>query len=259
MNTDVPPDALPSTFASGETAAGENGHRARLKVRVETARQEAERGLNSRLTRHWPDVLAVTAVVALVARVAYVLMTGAGREKPAHLPLAYADLPAFTVLQLGHMAPLEGKADLLRKKLAGRFLLRPVRKGSPVREAVLAPASLAASLLQGRHVLPLQLPAGAAPDSLRAGDLANLLLSPATPAPGASPVFVQRVPVLAVSAAGDGMRVVVAVDRGQLDALAPRLGTSRVFVLAGGGAEPAAPTTARDSVRTPADSTAGGG
>jgi hypothetical protein len=51
------------------------------------------------------------------------------------------------------------------------------------------------------------------------------------------------------------MRVVVAVDRGQLDALAPRIGSSRIFVLTGGGT----PAMARDTGRTPADSTAGAG
>jgi hypothetical protein len=65
---------------------------------------------------------------------------------------------------------------------------------------------------------------------------------------------VQGVPVLAATAAGEGMRVVVAVDRGQLDALAPRIGSSRVFVLTGGGG---APATVRDTGPTPADSTGG--
>lgn len=226
---------------------------AKLRASVENAKRVVGRGRNGTLTRHWPDILVVLASVTLLPWLVVVLAGVVGRDRPAPEPIASADLTAFTVLQAEHMAKLEGKADSLRKKLAGHYLLRAIAKGSPVRAAELGPASLSPALLQGRHVLPLQLVAGAAPDSLRAGTIADLLLSPATPTPGASPVFVQRVPVLAVTAAGEGVRVVVAVDRAQLDALAPRIGSSRVFVLTGGGA----PALARDTGRAPADSTGG--
>ncbi|HEX8670659.1 MAG TPA: hypothetical protein VF710_02170 [Longimicrobium sp.] len=214
---------------------------------------ELEREWISWLSRHWADIVVLAGAVVLIARLVFVIWA-----PPRPVPRARTDLSAFAVLQLRDVAPLEGKADSLRKKLVGRYLVRPVRARTPIDSSSLGPASLTARVLAGRHVLPLQLAAGAAPDSLRAGVFADLLLSPAAPAAGASALFVQRVPVLAVSAAGEGMRVVVAVDRGQLDALAPRLGTSRVFVLSGGGGEAAAPPTPRDSAGTPADSTGGG-
>ncbi|HEY0151807.1 MAG TPA: hypothetical protein VGB92_07415 [Longimicrobium sp.] len=210
-------------------------------------------GRNSALTRRWLDILALMAVLALVARIGYLLTVD--RTPPPPMPVAGTDLPAFTVLQSEHMPELQGAADTARTKLFGRYLTRPVRKGAPVRAAELGPPTMTTELLAGRWFISLQLTPGAAPDSLRAGDIADLLLSPAGPQ-GGIPALVQRVPVLAVSGAGEGMRVVVAVDRGQLDALAPRLGTSRIFVLKRG---PAAPATARDSVPAPADSTVGGG
>lgn len=250
--------ALGGNPTSGENAApmeeaGTSAHGpAVLRAEVEEAKRVVGRGSNGALTRHWADVLAVIAAGAVVPRVAYLLMADPG--KPPLVPHAAADLPAFTVLQPRHLAKLDGEADAARAKLLGRYLARPVRARSPIDSASLGPASLTAALLAGRHVLPLQLPAGAAPDSLRAGAIADLLLSPAAPAPGASPVFVQRVPVLAVAPAGEGMRVVLAVDRAQLDSLAPRVGTSRVYVLMGGDAR--MPPARQDAARKPRDGTA---
>lgn len=228
-----------------------------LQASVENAKRVVGGGRNSTLTRRWPDLLAGVAAVILLPRLVYVLWTAPYAEKPE--PTASRGLPAFTVLQLDHMARMDGQADTLRERLVGRYLVRPVRAQSPITPSSLGPASLSAALLEGRHVLPLQLAAGAAPDSLRAGEIADLLLSPSAPAQGGTPAFVQRVPVLAVSATAEGMRVVVAVDRAQLDALAPRIGTSRVFVLTGGGPAPAVPTVARDPAPAPPDSATGGG
>jgi hypothetical protein len=242
---DVPP---PSDAAELLRIAG-------LRRRADAALVELEGGWASGLSRHWADILVFGGIAVLLARLVFVIW--AARHPQPPVPHARIDLAAFAVLQLDDVAKMAVQADTLREKLVGRYLVRPVRAKSPIDSSSVGPASLTASLLAGRHILPLQLSAGAAPDSLRAGDIADLLLSPATPAQGGSPVFVQRVPVLAVSAAGEGMRVVVAVDRGQLDALAPRLGTSRVFVLTGGGREPTAPAVARDTGRTVADSTAG--
>jgi hypothetical protein len=225
---------------------------AALRASVENAKRVVGPGRNSALTRRWLDILALMAVLAVVARIGYLLTVD---RTPPPVPVAGADLPAFTVLQPEHMPELQGAADTARTKLFGRYLTRPVRKGAPVRAAELGPPSVTTELLAGKWFISLQLTPGAAPDSLRAGDIADLLLSPAGPQ-GGTPVLVERVPVLAVSGAGEGMRVVVAVDRGQLDALAPRLGTSRIFVLKRG---PAAPATARESVPAPADSTVGGG
>lgn len=238
--------------AGNADASARAAEEAALRADVERARREVEHGRTGTLTRRWPDIVAVLAAVILLGRVAHVLWTGP--DEPTRELVAGADLTAFTVLQVDQMVKLDGKADSLRKKLAGRYLLRSIQKGSPVRPADVGPATVTPALLRGRHVLPLQLAPGAAPDSLRAGAIADLLLSPATPQPGATPAFVQRVPVLAASPAGEGMRVVVAVDRAQLDALAPRIGTSRVFVLTGGGA-PA--VTARDTTRAPAASEGG--
>jgi len=229
---------------------------AELQSAADAMLPELEREWSSWMSRHWADVVVLVGAVVLIARLAFVIW--AARQPQPPVPRARIDLAAFTVLQLDDMARVDGQADTLREKLVGRYLVRPVRAQSSIDSSSLGPASLTARLLAGKHVLSLQLAPGAAPDSLRAGMIADLLLSPAAPAQGASPAFVQRVPVLAVSAAGEGMRVMVALDRGQLDALAPRIGTSRVFVLTGGGEAPAAPMVARDSARTAADSTGGG-
>ncbi len=251
----MPGDSTSSGQAGAQGGAqrpsdGQAEDPAALRASVENAKRVVGRGRTGALTRHWADILVLLAAVTLLPRLVHVLWTRPDRDEPH--PVALGDLPAFSVLQLEDMAKLAGKADTLRKKAAGRYLLRAVPKGSPVRAADLGPASVTPALLRERHLLPLQLAAGAAPDSLRAGTIADLLLSPSEQ--GGTPAFVQRVPVLAVSASAEGMRVVVAVDRGQLDALAPRIGSSRVFVLTGGGG---APAVARDTSHTPADSAGG--
>ncbi len=79
--------------------------------------------------------------------------------------------------------------------------------------------------LAGRSALPLQLAPGGAPDSPRAGMAGTLVLSPASA--GAPALVLERIPVLAT----DEDRVIVAVTRAQLDSLAPRLGTSRAYLV----------------------------
>lgn len=188
---------------------------------AEEALRDVERGWHSRASRHWPDLLLAVGVSILLVRIAF-LVAGAWQREPGPEVRARVDLPAFTVLRPEHLARDSGA-----KPLEGRYLLRPVEAKSPIRPADLGPANLRSAQLANRYALPLQLTPGAAPDSVRAGMTATLLLSPAVPGAAAPGLIVDHVPVLASTAT----QVVVAVTRAQLDSLAPRLGTSRVFLL----------------------------
>ncbi|HEX8360256.1 MAG TPA: hypothetical protein VF613_09115 [Longimicrobium sp.] len=87
------------------------------------------------------------------------------------------------------------------------------------------PAKEPPALPDGRLALPLVVAPGATPDSLRAGMLATLVVSPAEPT--GSALIMDSVPVLAAR----GERVVLAVTRAQLESLAPQLGSARIIVL----------------------------
>lgn len=193
---------------------------------ADEALQDVERGLNSWAKRHWADILVPAAGLALLVRFAFV---AAGALWPPPAPRARLDLPAFTVLRAEHV---KGAADSVAKRLAGRYLLRPVRAGSLIRADDLGPAALAGPLLAGRRALPLVLPAGAVTQPLKAGMLADLVVSPADPAAARPGLIVERAPVLAATPAADGgAHVVFAVTRPQLDSLARWLGSARIVVL----------------------------
>jgi hypothetical protein len=189
---------------------------------ADEALREIERGWRSRASRHWPDLLLGAGLLILIARFAFVAVD-ARQRKPEPEVRARFDLPAFTVLRAGHLARDSGA-----RPLEGRYLLRPVQAKSPVRSADLGPAYLGSAQLANRYALPVQLTAGASPDSLRPGTIATLLLSPAAAGATAPALIIHDVPVLASTS---GTQAVVAVTRAQLDSVAPRLGTSRVFIL----------------------------
>lgn len=189
---------------------------------ADEALRDVERGWHSRASRHWPDLLLALGALILALRLAFVAWD-AWQRKPAPEVRARWDLPAFTLLRPEHLARDSGT-----KRLEGRYLLHPVRAKSPIRPADLGPASLGPKQLANRYALPLQLTPGTAPDSVRAGMVATLLLSPSVPGATAPGLVVDGVPVLAATG---GTQAVVAVTRAQLDSLTPRLGTARVFLL----------------------------
>lgn len=194
------------------------------------ALHDVERGWHSRRSRHWADVLVVLGGLILLARFAFVAV-GAWRRTPPPEVRARFDLPAFTVLRPEHLASDRGVADSVARRVEGRYLLRAVRARSPIADA-LGPATLTPALLAGRSALPLVVASGAAADSPRAGTVASLVVSPAEAGPSATGLIVERVPVLSATPhAAGGTRVVVAVTRAQLQSMAPRLGSSRIFVL----------------------------
>lgn len=208
----------------GDSAA--SSERSTPYTSADEALQDVERGLHSWAKRHWADILVPAAGLALLVRFAFV---AAGALWPPPAPRARLDLPAFTVLRAEHV---KGAADSVAKRLAGRYLLRPVRAGSLIRRDDLGPATLAGPLLAGRRALPLLLPAGAVTQPLKAGMLADLVVSPTDPAARPA-LIVERAPVLAATPAADGgAHVVFAVTRPQLDSLAPWLGSARIFALA---------------------------
>jgi hypothetical protein len=195
------------------------------------ALQDAAQSWHPWWSRHWADVLVIAGGLILVARFVFVAM-GAWQRQPRPEVRARFDLPAFTVLRPEHLARDSGVADAAARRVEGRYLLRGVRARSPIHADALGPATLIPALLAGRSALPLLVAPGAAPDSLRAGMVASLVVSPAEGGASESGLIIDRVPVLSATAqAAGGTRVVVAVTRAQLQSLAPRLGSARVFVL----------------------------
>ena len=230
--------APPATGAAGLVAR----KHAELKREAASLLREVEHAWGTPWTRHWADVLVIAALLAL-GSLAYVRTT---RAAPPEEVRARVDLPAFALLGAEHLD--SGIDDSAARKLVGRYLLRPLRARAPVRAADLGPASLRPELLNGRHALALQLAPGAAPDSLRAGTIASVLLSPAAAGAGAPALVVDRVPVLAAAPAPDGgARVVLGVTRAQLDSIGPRIGSSRVFLLTGDDPTPDWPVPVRPS------------
>lgn len=215
-----------------------------IQTRARDAVARVEREYSGWMSRHWADVLVLGGGVVLIARLLHVIATARGAPVAPEVRAA-RDLPAYALLRPADLRADAGLPPDSVARVFGRYLVHPLRAGSPIRAVDVGPASVTSTMLQGRYTLPLQITPGSAPDSLRAGDVVHALATATDASVQTSGMVLHDIPVLAVTPIEGGTRVVVAVTGAQLERLGSVLGSSRVHLMGGGNARSSVPAAAR--------------
>lgn len=147
-----------------------------------------------------------------------------------------AELPPYHVIDASDIrlkeAPYEPGYFLAEKDVIGRYALKSILQGEPLREDQLSKVHILHSDLKAHFLLSVPLQAGTVSPSIQQGSHASLLLSPSdSDMKTSAPLLVKDVMVLSLKKKADTTVAVVAIPAEESEDVMPRMNTSTVFLL----------------------------